>query len=293
MRWLGPPKTRASARRSRWPPFLTALLGESISPGTGTSSCSPRRAEPGCGAQRSSAASSAPRSTAARRSGPRRAARRSRPGLTFHGLRHSHKTWLIAGGAPENAQAWRLGHLDNRVIETYSHVAPEVERRLLEDLERRWHTAAPPPPTPSPSVVDGGRVAPVVPLFATVWVTRQTSPGTGGMPCRRCAGTGAVLQFCPTRSMRSRHELITEDRTRNAENPSDQPEELKRRGSLRSGAKGTRTPDPLTASEVRYQLRHSPEAKVYSASRMAIPYTPSWGPRRGGASMVTNSGATL
>ncbi len=33
------------------------------------------------------------------------------------------------------------------------------------------------------------------------------------------------------------------------------------------GAKGTRTPDPLTASEVRYQLRHSPE----SCSRSADP----------------------
>jgi hypothetical protein len=66
------------------------------------------------------------------------------------------------------------------------------------------------------------------------------------------------------------------------------------KGVLRgSGAKGTRTPDPLTASEVRYQLRHSPEAKVYSASRMAIPYTPSGGPRRGGARMVTNSGTRL
>jgi hypothetical protein len=87
-----------------------------------------------------------------------------RPGLTFHGLWHSHKTWLIAGGAPEIAQARRLGHhLDNRVIETYSHVAPEVEQRLLDDLERRWHTAAPLPPTPSPSVADRGRVAPVVP----------------------------------------------------------------------------------------------------------------------------------
>ncbi|MDX3187803.1 hypothetical protein PV458_05280 [Streptomyces sp. MN03-5084-2B] len=45
------------------------------------------------------------------------------------------------------AQARRLGHhLDNRVIETYSHVAPEVEQRLLDDLEHRWHKAAPPPP---------------------------------------------------------------------------------------------------------------------------------------------------
>ena len=41
-----------------------------------------------------------------------------RPGLTFHGLRHSHKTWLIADGAPEIAQA-----------------------RLLTNLQRRWHKA--------------------------------------------------------------------------------------------------------------------------------------------------------
>lgn len=65
-----------------------------------------------------------------------------RPGLTFHGLRHSHKTWLIAGGAPEITQARRLGHhLPNRVTEIYSHVAPEVELRLLNDLQRRWHEA--------------------------------------------------------------------------------------------------------------------------------------------------------
>jgi integrase len=62
------------------------------------------------------------------------------PGLTFHGFRHSHKTWLIADGMPEIAQARRLGHhLDNRVVETYSHVAPEVEARLLHGLEVRWH----------------------------------------------------------------------------------------------------------------------------------------------------------
>lgn len=48
------------------------------------------------------------------------------------------------------------------------------------------------------------------------------------------------------------------------------------------GAKGTRTPDPLTASEVRYQLRHSPEAEVNSASRMDIQYTPPAAPSSGG-----------
>ena len=39
-----------------------------------------------------------------------------KPGLTFHGLRHSHKTWLIADGAPGEVRGNRevleayLGH---------------------------------------------------------------------------------------------------------------------------------------------------------------------------------------
>jgi hypothetical protein len=65
-----------------------------------------------------------------------------RPGLTFHGLRHSHKTWLIADHIPEIAQARRLGHhLSNRLAEVYSHVAPEIETELLTNLERRWYYA--------------------------------------------------------------------------------------------------------------------------------------------------------
>ncbi|TCO62897.1 hypothetical protein [Actinocrispum wychmicini] len=61
-----------------------------------------------------------------------------RPGLTFHGQRHSHKAWMIADGIPETAQARRL---DNRIAETDGHVAPEVQRRLMRCLERRWHNA--------------------------------------------------------------------------------------------------------------------------------------------------------
>ena len=157
MRWLGPPKTRASARTISLPPFLIALLREHLA------------------RHRYKFVFTTPsgtwlwRSTFLRRvfrpavdgsdaSGAKAGCAAVRPGLTFHGLRHSHKTWLITGGAPEIAQARRLGHhLDNRVIETYSHVAPEVEQRLLDDLERRWHAAAPLPPTLSPSVADGER----------------------------------------------------------------------------------------------------------------------------------------
>lgn len=233
MRWLGPPKTRASARVIALPPFLVALLREHLA------------------RHRYEFVFTTPsgtwlwRSTFLRRvfrpavdgseaSGAKAGCAAVRPGLTFRGLRHSHKTWLIAGGAPEIAQARRLGHhLDNRVVETYSHVAPEVEQRLLDDLERRWHAAAPPPSTPSPSVVDGGRAAPVVPLFATVGVTHRETRGAAGTPRRRRTGAGAVLQFCPTRSTRFHGTTITEDRTWNTENPSDQPGRLKRRGSAR------------------------------------------------------------
>jgi integrase len=65
-----------------------------------------------------------------------------KPGLTFHGLRHSHKTWMIDDGVPEIAQALRLGHvLQDKVQETYSHVAAAVEQRLLDGLEARWAKA--------------------------------------------------------------------------------------------------------------------------------------------------------
>ena len=71
-----------------------------------------------------------------------------KPGLTFHGLRHGHKTWMIADGVPEVAQARRLGHiLGDRIQETYSHVAAEVETRLLDGLQDRWDKAVADSPT--------------------------------------------------------------------------------------------------------------------------------------------------
>lgn len=59
--------------------------------------------------------------------------------LTFHGLRHSHKTWLIEDGVPDIAQARRLGHAaQNKMDGTYGHVTAAVEARLLAALQARW-----------------------------------------------------------------------------------------------------------------------------------------------------------
>ncbi|WP_232836821.1 tyrosine-type recombinase/integrase [Lentzea terrae] len=140
--WLGNPKTTSSARVITLPPFLIKLLrdylkqhdNEFVFTADGgnwlwRSTFTQRILKPAVNGNEDR---------------PHKGIRTVpvRPGLTFHGLRHSHKTWLIADGAPEIAQARRLGHhLPNRVTEVYSHVAPEVEQRLLNNLQRRWHRA--------------------------------------------------------------------------------------------------------------------------------------------------------
>jgi len=137
--WRGPPKTPASARTITLPPFLIALLRDHLGGHDGEFVfASPRRCclhrsdfdlrvfRPAVGGNFHRPDTAVPIEPV-------------RQGLTFHGLRHSHKTWMIADSIPEIAQARRLGHrLDNRIVETYSHVAPEVERRLLRRPERRW-----------------------------------------------------------------------------------------------------------------------------------------------------------
>jgi integrase len=136
-RWLGPPKTPASARTVSLPPFLVGLLREHLAHTTAGFVFTSRTGHPLW------------RSTFDRRvlrpavdGDPRKGTLPVRAGLTFHGLRHSHKTWLIADGIPEIAQARRLGHhLTNRLTEVYSHVAPEIEQRLLHRLQHRYQHA--------------------------------------------------------------------------------------------------------------------------------------------------------
>jgi integrase len=141
-RWIGPPKTPWSARTIHLPPFLIALLREHLAR---------HRYDyvfttpSGKWLWRSTFTSRIFRPAADGNQNRPRALVHTvpvAPGLTFHGLRHSHKTWLIGNGDPETAQSRRLGHhLDDRVVETYSHVEEEVRARLLAGLEERWRSS--------------------------------------------------------------------------------------------------------------------------------------------------------
>jgi integrase len=135
--WLGPPKTPASARTISLPPFLVELLREHLASTTGSFVFTSRL---GCRLRRSTFDRRVFRPAVD--GSPHKRTQPVRPGLTFHGLRHSHKTWMIADHIPEIAQARRLGHhLANRLAEVYSHVAPEIETEVLKSLERRWYYA--------------------------------------------------------------------------------------------------------------------------------------------------------
>jgi hypothetical protein len=63
------------------------------------------------------------------------------PGLTPHGLRHSHKTLMDELGVPPKLMDERMGHDDGSVQARYSHVTAEMRRRLLEDLTSVWRSA--------------------------------------------------------------------------------------------------------------------------------------------------------
>lgn len=140
--WLGPPKTEESARTISLPPFLVRQLRAHLETHTHehvfitVERQLHRRSNFSRRAMRPAADGNLDVTK------PRVRLESACPGLTFHGLRHSHKTWMIADGVPEVAQAARLGHtLQDKIQKTYSHVAAEVEARLLENLQRRWEKA--------------------------------------------------------------------------------------------------------------------------------------------------------
>lgn len=60
------------------------------------------------------------------------------PGLTVHGLRHSHRALLEEVGTPKVLMDERMGHADPSISARYSHVTPAMRRDLVERLQGRW-----------------------------------------------------------------------------------------------------------------------------------------------------------
>lgn len=56
------------------------------------------------------------------------------PGATFHGLRHAHASWLLAGGADLAVVQARLGHARLQTTAGYLHTLPDADDTALAAL---------------------------------------------------------------------------------------------------------------------------------------------------------------
>jgi hypothetical protein len=55
-------------------------------------------------------------------------------GVTFHGLRHAHASWLLAGGADLQVVKERLGHAKISTTEGYLHTLPDADQTAVAAL---------------------------------------------------------------------------------------------------------------------------------------------------------------
>jgi len=66
------------------------------------------------------------------------------PGLWFHDLRRTHKTWLAEDGIEKVARDERLGHITEGMDGIYIQATPAMRAKVLKALQRRWEKVHPP-----------------------------------------------------------------------------------------------------------------------------------------------------
>ncbi len=64
-----------------------------------------------------------------------------RSGLTPHGLRHGHQTWLDDLGVRYVLESERMGHEVPGMRGVYSHVTPGMRAELRAGLEQLWKSS--------------------------------------------------------------------------------------------------------------------------------------------------------
>ena len=64
-----------------------------------------------------------------------------RPGLTPHGLRHGHQTWLDDLGVRYVLQSERMGHEVPGMRGVYSHITPRMRAELRDGLQGLWEAS--------------------------------------------------------------------------------------------------------------------------------------------------------
>lgn len=63
-------------------------------------------------------------------------------GLTYHGLRHTHATWLLVNGVDVKTVSNRLGHADEAItVKTYAHRMPGSGKRAASVFEQAAEAA--------------------------------------------------------------------------------------------------------------------------------------------------------
>jgi hypothetical protein len=139
---LGPPKTAESARTITLPPFLVHLLRTYLD---GHDHPHVFITAEGELLRRSNFARRAMRPAADgnhHRTRPRTRVHPVLPDSSSTGSGTATKPGSSPTASPDVAQARRLGHrIPDKIEHIYSHVAPEVETRLINALQHRWTTA--------------------------------------------------------------------------------------------------------------------------------------------------------
>lgn len=154
--WLGSPMTLASVRWVALPPFLVEMLRLHLA-GHEAPMVFPNAAGTW---QRRAAFSRRVMRPAADGTGDAAAGRAAhvqlpaaKPGLRFHGLRQSHKMWLVEDGVPEVVQARRLGYALRVPTGPVSLAGQGADQRMMDRLQARFVLATEGIPEPFSSVL--------------------------------------------------------------------------------------------------------------------------------------------